>query len=85
MRCCEARRGEGKRGDACDARRAALGVLRRGVGMRGDACVAMRAVRGEARRGEARASDATVYIVVRVNACEYKYMVRANALAKLTL
>ena len=38
----------------------------------------MRAVRGEA-------SDATVCIVVRMNACVYKYMVRANALAKLTL
>ena len=51
-------------------------------------CVVMRVWRCElceARRGEARASDATVYIVVRVNACEYKYMVRANALAKLTL
>ena len=75
---CDAMRGEGKRGDASDARRSIFGVLRRGEGLRGDACEAMRAVRGEA-------SDATVCIVVRMNACVYKYMVRANALAKLTL
>ena len=44
-----------------------------------------RGERWEARRGEARASDATMYMVVRVSACVYMYMVRANALAKLTL
>ena len=38
-----------------------------------------------ARRGEARASDATMYMVARVSACVYMYMVRANALAKKTL
>ena len=47
---CEAMRGEGKRGDASDARRSTFGVLRRGEGLRGDACEAMRAVRGEAMR-----------------------------------
>ena len=44
---CDARRGEGKRGDA---RRSIFGVLRRGEGLRGDACEAMRAVRCEAMR-----------------------------------
>ena len=45
----EARRGEGERCDASDARRAALGELRRGV--------AMRVRRGEARRGEGEQCD----------------------------
>ena len=49
---CEARRGEGKRGDA---RR--VGELKRGEGMRGEASEARRAVGGEARRGEGERCD----------------------------
>ena len=47
--------------------------------------MARRVRRGERCEPEARASDATMYMVARVSACVYMYMVRANALAKKTL